>query len=960
MIHFSWKEIEEKWQKRWEEAKIFETSANSKKQKFFITVAFPYLSGMLHVGHGRTYTIPDVIARFKRMQGYNVLFPMGWHITGAPIIGISQRIKERDEETIRIYKNVYHVPEEIIHTFEEPVNVVDYFMKKAKETFKKAGFSIDWSREFYTTSLHPWFNRFVEWQFLKLKEKGLIVKGSHRVRWDPVVKTILGDHDLMEGEDVQIVDFVLIKFQLKTEKEKILFVCATLRPETIYGVTNLWLNPSAEYVKAKVNQELWIISRECAEKLKEQDRKMEILEKISPSDFFKKSCINPVTKEEIPILPASFVNPCVGTGVVMSVPAHAPYDYIALKDLEKSEEYAELIKKIKPISLIQVPGYGDFPAMEECEKLGISSQKDKELLEKATKNIYKIEYHKGIFKIEPYKGKRVSEVKEKVTEEMKLNNIAEIFYDFAEDRVLSRFGNKAIVKIIHDQWFIDYSNPEWKRKAKECLEKMKILPESRREQFEAVIEWLEKKACARKVGLGTFLPWDKEWVIESLSDSTIYMAYYTISKVINKYKPNPESLKNELFDYIFTQEKNEEKENELCRKTGLPKEIIREMKEEFEYWYPLDWRTSGKDLVPNHLTFFIFNHVAIFPQKYWPKGIAVNGFGTLEGEKMSKSRGNVLNFIDALEENGSDVTRLYIMSLAEHDNDFDWKRKEVGKLEKQLRRFFSIISKISEFEKIEDISYEELEEIDKWLLHKLMIAVKNTTDALEEFKTKSAVQNAFYSLLDAYKWYEKRTEGRNDEKKKFVLRKFAETWVKLMAPFTPFICEELWERLGNKGFVSIAKWPEVSKQYISQKLEEAEKFVEKIIEDIREIEKILGKKPEKITLYTAKSWKYEVLKIFQENEREALKILMQKEEFKKLGKKVVKFIEFLKKKNYSWKLDKKEEIKILENAKKFIEKVFDCKVFVIDGDFSDAEKAEKAIPGKPGIKIESSLPNMKN
>ncbi|NJE77462.1 class I tRNA ligase family protein, partial [Thermococcus sp. ES12] len=141
-------------QKKWNEEKIFEPKIDRNKPKFYITVAFPYLSGHLHVGHARTYTIPDVIARFKRMQGYNVLFPMAWHITGSPIVGIAERIKHRDPQTIFVYRDVYKVPEDILWTFEDPINIVKYFMKAAKETFIRAGFSVDWSREFHTTSLH--------------------------------------------------------------------------------------------------------------------------------------------------------------------------------------------------------------------------------------------------------------------------------------------------------------------------------------------------------------------------------------------------------------------------------------------------------------------------------------------------------------------------------------------------------------------------------------------------------------------------------------------------------------------------------------------------------------------------------------------------------------------------------------------------------------------------------------
>ncbi|HHI00414.1 MAG TPA: leucine--tRNA ligase, partial [Thermococcus litoralis] len=655
----------------------------------------------------------------------------------------------------------------------------------------------------------------------------------------------LGDHDLIEGEDVQILDYVLIKFILEENGEVAYLPAATLRPETVYGVTNMWLNPEAVYVRAKVKngdrEEIWIISKGAAYKLSFQDKEIEILEEFKGEKLIGKWVKNPVTEDEIIILPADFVDPDNATGVVMSVPAHAPFDHAALEDIKKNTDLLmkydidpRIVENITYISLIELEGYGEFPAVEEAQKLGVEGQNDVEKLEQATKNIYKAEYHRGIFKIEPYKGKPVSEVKDLVAKDMAEKGTADRMYEFSDKNVISRFGNRAVVKIIHDQWFIDYGNPEWKEKAREALANMKIFPESRRTQFEAILEWLDKKACARKVGLGTPLPWDPEWVIESLSDSTIYMAYYTISRAINKYGIKGEQLVPEVFDYLFLEEKSETREEELSEKTDIPKEVLREMKEEFEYWYPLDWRCSAKDLIPNHLTFFIFNHVAIFRKEHWPRGIAVNGFGTLEGTKMSKSKGNVLNFIDAIEENGADVVRLYIMSLAEHDSDFDWKRAEVGKLRKQIERFYELISEFASYEE----SDVELMDIDKWLLHRLNKAIEGATNALEEFRTRTAVQWAFYNILNDLRWYMRRTEGRDDEAKRSTLRKLADVWVRLMAPFTPHIAEELWEKLGGEGFISLAKWPEPVEEWWNETIELEEDYIKNLIDDIKEIIKV--------------------------------------------------------------------------------------------------------------------------
>lgn len=878
----------------------------------------------------------------------------------SPIVGIAERIKHRDPQTIFVYRDVYKVPEEILWTFEDPINIVKYFMKAAKETFIRAGFSVDWSREFHTTSLHPQFNAFITWQFLRLKEKGLIVKGAHRVRWDPVVGTPLGDHDLMDGEDVPILEYILIKFILEENGEIIYLPAATLRPETVYGVTNMWLNPNATYVKAKVKykgkEETWIVSKEAAYKLSFQDKEIEVLEEFKGEKLIGKWVKNPVTGDEVIILPADFVDPDNATGVVMSVPAHAPFDHAALEDLKRNTEILlkydidpRIVENITYISLIELEGYGEFPAVEEAEKLGVKSQEDKEKLEQATKTIYKAEYHKGIFKIEPYKGIPVSKVKDLVAEDMKKKGIADIMYEFADKNVISRFGNRAVVKIIHDQWFIDYGNPEWKAKAFECLEQMKIIPESRRAQFRAVFDWIEKKACARKIGLGTPLPWDPEWVIESLSDSTIYMAYYTISRAINKYGIKGEQLIPELFDYIFLEERSGEKEKELSNKTGIPAEVIKEMKEEFEYWYPLDWRCSAKDLIPNHLTFFVFNHVAIFDKKYWPKGIAVNGYGTLEGKKMSKSKGNVLNFIDAINENGADVVRLYIMSLAEHDSDFDWRSKEVSKLKGQLERFYELISEFAEY----DAKPAELKDIDKWMLHRINKAIEGATKALEEFRTRTAVQWAFYSILNDLRWYMRRTEGRDDEAKRYVLRTLADVWVRLMAPFTPHICEELWEKLGGDGFVSLAKWPEPNPEWWNETIELEENYIKSLIEDIKEIIRVAKLEDAKRAyIYTAPEWKWKVAEIVAEKRdfKAVMSEVMKDPEMRKKGKEVASLVNKLIKER-AFEIKRIDEEKALKEAKDFIEKELGLEI-IINPEEDKGGKAKQAMPMKPAVFIE--------
>ncbi|EHP89100.1 leucine--tRNA ligase [Methanotorris formicicus] len=937
--------IEKKWQKKWEEAKIFESNPDE-REKFFITAAFPYLNGVLHAGHLRTFTIPEVVARYQRMKGKNVLWTFGYHVTGTPILGLAEQIKEKKENIIWAYNKLHNIPMDELLSLTTPENVVEYFSKKATETFKRMGFALDWRRNFKTDD--EVFNKFIEWQFYKLKEKGYIVKGSHPVRYCPKCDNPVEDHDLLHGENATLVEYVLIKFELEFDNDRCIMPMATLRPETVFGVTNVWVNPEETYVKARVwieketddgieliDNGIWIMSKECAEKLAHQDRKVEIIKEFKGEELINKKVINPITKKEVPIFPASFVSTEIGTGCVMSVPAHAPYDYIALRDLGKVED-------VGLIPLIKVEGYGKFPAKEIVEKMGIKNQNDEELLEKATNKIYKDEFHKGVLNENcgEYAGIPVREIKEKLTKDFIKKGIAEIMYEFSEENVVCRCGTKCIVKTVKGQWFIKYSDEEWKKLAHKCVDRMNFIPESARKEFHNKIDWMKDKACARKKGLGTKLPFDKEWVIESLSDSTIYMAYYTVAKFINEKGIKPEQLTEKLFDYVFLGKGNVE---EIEKETELPKDLIKEMRKEFLYWYPLDWRCSAKDLVPNHLTFFIFNHVAIFPEELWPRGIVVNGYVTIEGKKLSKSKGPVLPVMEVAEKYGADVGRFYITTCAELPQDADIKFKEMERARENLIRFYEFAMEVIDlFEKDKG---GELNYIDRWMLHKLYNAVKIGDEAFSNIQLRRAGL-LFYELMNDIRWYKRR--GGNNPK---VLMEVLEVLVKLMAPFTPHLCEEIWEKMGKDTFISNEKFPEVKEEFINEDYELGEEYIRSIMDDIREIIEVTKIQPKKIYLYTADDWKYEVLEIMNENKGDNVKQLMPKimknEKFRRYGKEIPKLIQQLTKIGVKKPINEEE---ILNNAKEFLEKEFGAEVIINGEDIKGKKKY--AIPYKPAIYLE--------
>ena len=716
--------IEKKWQKKWADAKLFESNPDE-REKLFLTVAFPYPSGAMHIGHGRTYTVPDVYARFKRMEGYNVLFPMAWHVTGAPVIGIADRIKRKDPWTLDLYERVHGVPKETLPQLEDPEFIVKYFSTEYHEVMEEMGYSIDWRREFRT--IDPTYKKFIEWQITTLYEKGLVQKGEHPVKYCPNCDNPVGDHDLLEGEGVGVNELTLLKFKID---DKVL-VTATLRPETIVGATNIWLNPDVEYVLVNAEGENWVITKEAHYNLSNQIKDLDIIEEIDPNDLIGKMATNPFTGDELPIFPASFVSASYGSGVVFSEPADAPADYIALQDLKNNDELIAkyhlegIVDNVEPIPVCTLKGYGEIPAADIIERLGITDQNDEKLHE-ATNELYKQQHSKGkiIDSIPGFGGMKVRFAREELKEKLIEDNMATIMYDFAERPVVCRCGNNCVVKIMDDQWFMKYGNEEWTEKTLKVLEGETIIPKELKSNFEYYINWLDDWACSRKVGLGTRMPWDNQWLIEPLTDSTIYMSYYTIAKYLRDM--NPDDLTPAFFDKVLLDKDSGD--------ISVPADKVAEIQNEFNYWYPLDWRLSAKDLVGNHLSFLMFTHSAIYPEEKWPRGTVVFGMGLLEGNKMSSSKGNVILLKDAIRDYTADVVRLFLMASAEPWQDFDWREKEVLGTKRRLEWFREFAAKVEEIKgsKLDLSNIEEVEltrTIDLWMISQLNEHVKKSTEA---------------------------------------------------------------------------------------------------------------------------------------------------------------------------------------------------------------------------------------
>jgi leucyl-tRNA synthetase len=830
MVDFT--KIEKKWQRRWYKEKIFDAKPDKNKKKYFITGVYPYANAPLHIGHGLTYTIADTFARFKKLQGYNVLFPMAWHVTGTPVLAVAQQIKSKDSKTLELYKHYigYHENDKkkidkILKSFEEPENVMNYFSKTMINDFKLAGYAMDFSRQFTTTDKD--YNKFIEWQFNHLNNKKYLTQGDFPILYSVDDQNAVGTDDIKDGDTdtVEISEFTTIKFRFKNEQNKYL-VASTLRPETLFGLTNLWINPKENYVNLKVGNEEWIVSKEAAEKLKYQKLTIDSSAKVDVDDLIDQEVIAPITNKKVLVLPASFVDGGVGTGVVYSVPASAPFDFIGLRDLQR----AGLYKSIKPIPIIKMEGYTDIPAKELSERNNIHEQNEVESINNITKEIYAAEFHKGVMNENcmDFSGMKVSEAKPIVIERLLTDDNGFTFYETSR-KAITRSKSKVSVAVLSGQWFIHYGNEKWKNQTREAFKRVEVIPEHYRKLFDNTIEWLDKKPVARKRGLGTQLPFDKQWIIESLSDSTIYMALYTVIDTIRENKLKPSQLTLEFWDHIFL---GKETVAKVSRSTGISTKLLNSMKSEFEYWYPLDQRHTAIAHISNHLTMMIFNHEAIFGAKKVPKKITLNNMLIREGKKMSKSLGNVIPIAQIQDKYFIDLFRAYCIYAAELSSQLDWREEDVQALRSKLNQFYELMEKVSKNKaKKTDTS---------WLESRFHTNLEKAKTHLENDNPRHYFQAMFYDMMNDVQYFIRRNNGNLDG-----IEKIAKEWIVSVSPTIPHIAEELWEKFKGKSFVSTSNWPKFNKNKINKEIEEAEKTIQKTMSDINQILQITNKKSAK-------------------------------------------------------------------------------------------------------------------
>ena len=859
MPKFNWRALERKWQKKWAWAKIHETDPDPKKPKYFVTAAYPYPNSPQHIGHARTYTLADANARFHRMRGYNTLYPMGFHYTGTPLYAMAKRLRENDPEIIKTFTEIYGIPPAKLDGLKEPRRMANYFRDDIRKGMIEIGFSVDWRREF--TTVDRFYNRFIQWHFRWLNQHGYITKGTHPVAWCPNDKNPVGTVDTQGDLEPEIGISHLVKF----ESDGTFYPTATLRPETIFGVTNLWVNPRSQYVEAQVDGETWVVSREAVDTLEHQNHTVKVGREIAGTELLWKNVVNPETKVSVPILPADFVRPDNGTGLVMSVPGHAPYDYQALMELKAGSStlasHVGVLQQIEPIPIIQLEGFSMLPAADIVKKFQVKGQDDPRLAD-ATKELYSKEFHSGVMNdnAKPYSGMSVETAREALVKELTGAGRMSSIYELLNRPISCRCGAKLVVHVVDNQSFINYGDQEWKKLAHECLDGMTILPDERRNEFRYTIDWLRERACARKVGLGTKLPWEADWTIEALSDSVIYMAYYILAKYLakewitfKKFEKDSDKLPDSFFNSIFL---GQGSPTDVSRETGVPKRTLDAIRKEFLYFYPVDMRHSAKDLVSNHLSFYLFHHTALFPRAQWPKGIVANGFVLMAGDKMSKSLENIIPLRQAVAKFGADPLRIGTLATAELNQDTDFSESLASTIQERLVGLILQSRRLGRH-RTGKTAYSTL---DRWMLSKLNGAVQTATAAMEILRVRDVVNITLYHLDNDAAWYQRRlgpVKKRGDSRNE-VLRQVANVKARMLFPLAPHVAEEMWMALGNRELVAKTEWPKDSFKMSDRTAEASESMVRQTLEDTIEILKATGIKPKNITYYAASAWKWKI------------------------------------------------------------------------------------------------------
>ena len=710
------------------------------------------------------------------------------------------------------------------------------------------------------------------------------------------------------------------------------------------------------------------------------------------------------------ILPMESVLATKGTGVVTSVPSDSPDDFATIRELAKKADYYGIQKEwaeleIRPI--INTPSYGDVCAKFLVQEMKINSPKDTKLLAEAKDLAYKEGYYKGKMLIGEFKGESVESAKPKVRDVLIRASQA---FPYAEPggRVVSRSGDECVVAYL-GQWFLNYGDQdtEWKSQVLDHLHSpdLQLYASETRHGFEGVLDWLNKWACARTYGLGSKLPWDtaKGFLVESLSDSTIYMAYYTMCHFLHNdlfgkergiFDIKPKQMTDETWDYIFARTDVIE---HTVQKSGIKQSELETLRREFEYWYPLDLSVSGKDLIPNHLTFFLYIHCALFPKRFWPRSIRANGHLLLNGEKMSKSTGNFLTLSEAVKKFGADATRIALADAGDAVEDANFDESVANT---SILRLYTLKEWCEEVMTDGANLRQSHEEVffDKLFENEMNSLVHEAYAHYAATNYKAALKSGLYDFMSARDFYRESTTAMGIGMQAGLVARYIELQALVLTPIAPHWCDYIWsEVLKRPESVQLAAWPIVGET--SPSLSAAREYVRATSSSITSAEAAQLKKkqkgktiafdpklPKKLSIFAAKAFpawqeKYiQMVKDFQESDLKDDKELVAKVGKMGEAKKAMPFIQNLKTRlkggeSASVVFERKltfDEAAVLAEMVTGLKKFTGCKiieVLVVDeggkageivvGEGRGQRKeglsqtAENAVPGKPSFYFEN-------
>jgi leucyl-tRNA synthetase len=739
--------IESKWQKQWEKSGIFHTFNRSEKPKYYFLVMFPYPSGTMHVGHVKNYTIGDVVARYKRMRGYNVMNPFGYDSFGLPA-----------ENAAIAHGNIH------------PKEWTMKNISTIRNQMKKLGFSYDWERE--TITCEEDYYKWTQWIFLKLYEKGLAYKKSGPVNWCPSCKTVLANEQVVDGKCERCGTKVIIKqldqwyfkitdyaeeldsfldnltgwpenvktmqrnwigkskgaeidFKVKeTGKELKIF---TTRPDTLWGVTFMAISAESPLLgeltapRKKHEVEEFLANINSTENRFE--RFSTDAEKVGV--FLGTHAVNPVNGEEVPIYVANYILYEYGTGAIMAVPAHDSRDYaFAMK-------YGLEIREVVSSDGCELPYTGE-----------------------------------GILKDSgPFTGMKNTEAIEKIIEYSEEKKIGREITNYKlRDWLISRqrYWGAPIPVVYCDKCGI-VPVPE-KDLPIRLPDDVKFDPTGKSPL--SYDERFLRTTCPKCGGPAV----RESDTMDTFVDSSWYYLRY-----INPHE------KDKPF-----------------------------IKEDVDEWLPVDQYVGGVEHAILHLLYSRFITKVLRDGGYISfdepfKNLFTQGMIYKDGFKMSKSKGNIVSPDEMVEKYGADTLRLYILFIGPPEKDAEWSEAGIEGVYRFVLRMWNFFEEIipvirNSKSKAYDLTDEEYE-----IRRKLNSILKKITQDIEGAFRFNTVVSGFMELINLFSEYVKSTP--KEKLNGGLLNEFAHEFVPALSPFAPHIAEEIWEMMGEKPFVTNAKWP---------------------------------------------------------------------------------------------------------------------------------------------------------